>query len=90
MITTDPNELMAEIHNRMPVILPREAYELWLDPAERTPDQLNDLLKPYPAELMTAYPVSKLVNSPQNDSPELIEPIQDRSRGQGELFDLGR
>jgi len=74
IITTDPNELMAEIHNRMPVILPPEAYELWLDPAERTPDQLNGLLKPYPAELMTAYPVSKLVNSPQNDSPELIEP----------------
>ena len=74
IITTDPNELMAEIHNRMPVILPPEAYKLWLDPAERTPDQLNGLLKPYPAELMTAYPVSKLVNSPQNDSPELIEP----------------
>jgi putative SOS response-associated peptidase YedK len=74
IITTEPNELMAEIHNRMPVILPREAYELWLDPAERSPDQLNGLLKPYPAKLMTAYPVSKLVNSPQNDSPELIEP----------------
>ena len=74
IITTSPNELTAQIHNRMPLILPREAYEQWLDPAERTPDQLNGLLKPYPAELMTAYPVSKLVNSPKNDSPVLIEP----------------
>jgi putative SOS response-associated peptidase YedK len=75
IITTPPNELMAQIHNRMPLILPREAYEQWLDPAERTPDQLNSLLKPYPAELMTAYPVSRLVNSPKNDSPALIEPV---------------
>jgi putative SOS response-associated peptidase YedK len=73
IITTNPNELMAQIHNRMPVILPATAYEQWLNPAERPPDQLNSLLQPYPAELMTAYPVSKLVNSPRNDSPELIE-----------------
>ena len=74
IITTNPNELMAQIHNRMPVILPAAAYEQWLDPAERSPDQLNGLLQPYPAELMTAYPVSKLVNSPRNDLPELIRP----------------
>jgi putative SOS response-associated peptidase YedK len=75
IITTDPNDLMAQIHNRMPVILPRDAYEQWLDPAERSPDQLQGLLQPYPVELMTAYPVSKLVNSPKNDSPALIEPV---------------
>lgn len=74
IITTAPNELTAQIHNRMPVILPHEVYERWLDPAERSPDDLNGLLKPYPAELMTAYPVAKLVNSPKNDSPDLIEP----------------
>jgi putative SOS response-associated peptidase YedK len=74
IITTEPNELMAQIHNRMPVILPHTAYEQWLDPAERTPDQLDGLLQPFPAGLMTAYPVSKLVNSPANDSRELIEP----------------
>lgn len=74
IITTAPNELMAQVHNRMPLILPPDAYERWLDPAERKPDELNDLLKPYPAELMTAYPVSRLVNSPKNDSPALIEP----------------
>lgn len=74
IITTDPNDLMAQIHNRMPVILPPDAYQQWLDPAERSPDQLQSLLQPYPAELMTAYPISKMVNSPKNDSPTLIEP----------------
>lgn len=74
IITTDPNDLMAQIHNRMPVILPPAAYEQWLDPAERRPDDLQGLLHPYPTELMTAYPVSKMVNSPKNDSPALIEP----------------
>jgi putative SOS response-associated peptidase YedK len=72
IITTSPNELMGQIHNRMPVILPPEAYEQWLDPAERRPEELNTLLQPFPAELMTAYPVSRLVNSPKNDSPELV------------------
>ncbi len=75
IITTGPNELMAQIHNRMPVILPPAAYEQWLDPAERRPEELNSLLRPYPAELMRAYPVSKMVNSPKNDSQELIEPV---------------
>jgi putative SOS response-associated peptidase YedK len=76
IITTMPNELMAEIHNRMPVILPRAAYEQWLDPAERSPDQLSGLLKPYPAVEMRAYPVSTLVNNPKNDSPECVAPRQ--------------
>lgn len=76
IITTSPNELMAQIHNRMPVILPPAAYEQWLDPAERRPEELNSLLRPYPAELMLAYPVSKMVNSPKNDSSELIEPAE--------------
>ncbi|MBN1220482.1 MAG: SOS response-associated peptidase [Anaerolineae bacterium] len=76
IITTTPNELMANIHNRMPVILAPEAYEQWLDPAECTPTQLSGLLKPYPAEQMTAYPVSRAVNNPRNDTPECITPLQ--------------
>jgi putative SOS response-associated peptidase YedK len=76
IITTAPNEFMAEIHNRMPVILPPNTCAQWLDPAERAPDQLNDLLKPYPADLMKAHPVSKFVNNPQNDTPECIIPLQ--------------
>ncbi|HOU13286.1 MAG TPA: SOS response-associated peptidase [Anaerolineae bacterium] len=77
IITTEPNALLAPIHNRMPVILPPDAYDLWLDPAEQKPAALNHLLKPYPANLMTAYPVSRLVNSPANDVPACRIPNPD-------------
>lgn len=75
IITTTPNELLAQIHNRMPVILPPATYSQWLDPAERNPDELSNLLKPYPAEQMAAYEVSTLVNNPRNDAPGCIEPV---------------
>lgn len=75
IITTQPNALMQPIHNRMPVILPESAFPGWLDPAEKTPDLLSPLLQPYPAEEMMFYPVSRLVNSPANDSPECILPL---------------
>ena len=74
IVTIEPNELMAPIHNRMPVILPPNAYAQWIDPGVRTPDSLQALIKPYPAEKMAAYPVSTLVNSPQNDRPECVVP----------------
>lgn len=74
IITTEPNALVSRVHNRMPVVLAAEAYQDWLDPEEREPESLNDLLGPFPAEEMTAYPVSTLVNSPANDVPEVIEP----------------
>jgi putative SOS response-associated peptidase YedK len=74
IITTAPNSLVAEIHNRMPVILEPDAYGLWLDPAEQSPDRLDVWLRPYPASQMTAYPVSRLVNNPSNDSPDCILP----------------
>jgi putative SOS response-associated peptidase YedK len=76
VITTTPNTLMERIHNRMPVILKPEAYPLWLDPADQPPDKLDKLLKPYPASQMTAFPVSRLVNDPKNDSPECIVPVK--------------
>lgn len=75
IITTSPNPLMAAIHNRMPVILPPSAYEQWLDPGEPPAGGLLALLQPYPQEHMAAYPVSKMVNSPANDSPECIIPL---------------
>ncbi len=75
IITTIPNALMEKIHNRMPVILKPEAYPLWLDPAEQTPDKLAKLLKPYAASQMAARAVSKLVNDPKNDSPDCIKPV---------------
>ncbi len=74
IITTEPNELTGIIHNRMPVILHRRDYGKWLNPTPQTPDQMKPLLKPFPADLMDAYPVSTLVNSPANDIPELVVP----------------
>ena len=74
IITTEPNELMASIHNRMPVILHPNTYSQWLDSAPQSPDRLNNLLVPYPAGEMEAYPVSMLVNSPGNDRAECVIP----------------
>lgn len=71
IITTRPNELVAPIHNRMPVILPPDAYKDWLDPA----GQSSIRLQPYPAAEMTAYPVTTLVNNPANDLPACTIPI---------------
>ncbi len=76
IITTIPNELMAIIHNRMPAILHPRDYNKWLDPSAQTPDQLKPLIKPFPAELMNAYPVSPMVNAPANDMPELVIPVK--------------
>jgi putative SOS response-associated peptidase YedK len=74
IITTQPNELLSSIHNRMPVILPRDTEADWLN------DNLEALawmsmLKPYPAERMQAHEVSRRVNAPANDEPALIQPV---------------
>ncbi len=74
IITTSPNPLMATIHDRMPVILQPRDYGEWLDPAPRTPDSLQHLIAAFPADLMEAYPVSALVNSPSNDRAECLQP----------------
>jgi putative SOS response-associated peptidase YedK len=75
IITTEPNELMEKIHNRMPVILHSDDYDEWLSAGERPPESLQHLLMPYEADEMTAYPVSTLVNSPVNELPECMEPV---------------
>lgn len=72
IITTEPNDLMSTIHNRMPVILRREDEDEWLDPENAEPEHLLPLLRPYPAGEMAAYPVSRLVNSPMNDAPDVL------------------
>ncbi len=74
IITTNPNELIAPIHNRMPAILPENAYREWLAPGEGDPQNLGLLLKPFDAQKMETYPVSRMVNSPQIDQPSLIIP----------------
>ncbi|MEN8172721.1 MAG: SOS response-associated peptidase [Chloroflexota bacterium] len=76
ILTTEPNRLVAKVHNRMPVILPRDAYDLWLDPEEKDPAVLAHLLKPYPADQMAQYPVSTLASYPSNEGPQVIEPLQ--------------
>jgi putative SOS response-associated peptidase YedK len=72
IITTEPNDVLAPIHNRMPAILLPGAYEDWLNPDLRDDQALSHWLAPYPAEEMTARAVSRLVNDPKHDSPELI------------------
>ena len=73
ILTTEANEVLLHVHDRMPVILHRSEYELWLDNDERKRDLLKDLMRPFPTEEMTSHPVSTLVNSPQNTGAELIE-----------------
>lgn len=74
ILTTTPNELMAPIHNRMPVILHPEHERLWLDGTAPSTGW-GDVLRPYPAEQMLAYPVSPRVNSPRHDEPEVTAPL---------------
>ena len=75
-LTTGPNELMEPIHDRMPVILPAEHWETWLDPEVDERQALEELLLPYPAGEMRAHPVSTHVNKPANDDPACIEPLK--------------
>ncbi len=72
IVTTTPNDLMRPIHDRMPVILPPEHEAAWLEPTNQDSVALGELLTPYPPETMEAYPVSTFVNSPANDTPDII------------------
>ncbi|MCS6937298.1 MAG: SOS response-associated peptidase [Candidatus Bipolaricaulota bacterium] len=76
IITTEPNELLQPIHPRMPVIVPREYEELWLDPSPKARSQLERVLRPYPAEELELVEVSPAVNSPSRDGPECIRPVK--------------
>jgi putative SOS response-associated peptidase YedK len=75
IITTEPNEFMRDIHNRMPVILQEENYWKWLQTGEADAPTLQGMLKPYPRDDLTAYAVSKYVNSPANDTAACIKPV---------------
>ena len=74
IITTTPNELVGQMHNRMPVILDETTCWAWLQ--EQSTNSLLNLLKPYPAERMQAYPVSTAINNPANDQAQIIQPLQ--------------
>jgi len=74
ILTTEPNELMTPIHNRMPVIIDPQDYSMWLDPGPNPQDALH-LMRPYEAQKMAAYPVSTAVNNPRNEDSQCIQPI---------------
>lgn len=74
IITTTPNDVIRRFHHRMPVILSPEDYDLWLDVKRYDVSRILSLLKPYPSETMTAFPVSSIVNSPSNDSTACQSP----------------
>ena len=74
IVTTEPNELVKPIHNRMPVIIKPDDRDKWLDPDEQDPERLKPLLTPYSSDELDAWEVSRTVNSPSNNNPNLIQP----------------
>jgi putative SOS response-associated peptidase YedK len=77
IITTSPNELVGELHDRMPVILPPDRFDEWLRPGPLLGPALESLLQPYPADEMEAFPVSRRVNSPANDDADCVRPLSE-------------
>ena len=75
IVTTDANDLLAPIHDRMPGILPEPAWDVWLDPGA-DPEKLRRLLVPAPDDVIAVYPVSPLVSNAANDGPELVQPVE--------------
>jgi len=75
ILTTDANDLIAPLHNRMPVIMQKASYEPWLDRSNLDPKRVLALLSLYPSKLLEVFPVSTVVNSPKNDIPECIQPL---------------
>lgn len=76
LLTTEPNDLIHTFHHRIPVILDQKDYDQWLDLVTRDPEAMQPLLRPYPSDAMTAYPISTLVNNSSNDIPECIRPLE--------------
>ena len=76
IVTTDANDLLAPIHHRMPVVLPESEWERWLDPGYRDTGALQRLLVPLPDDEVEAWPVSLLVNKPDNNSSQNTEPVE--------------
>jgi putative SOS response-associated peptidase YedK len=76
ILTTTPNAVTAAVHDRMPVILDPDSYDLWLDPWMKNVAAASDLLKPYDARQMRCYPVSTRINSVTSDDPECSAPVE--------------
>ena len=80
VITTDANSLLAELHDRMPVVLDEKDWPAWLGETDVSEEQLKSLLQPFPSELMTLWPVDRRVGSVKNNDPSLAEPIPQPAR----------
>ena len=76
ILTTDANDTVRPLHDRMPVILPPDTWDLWLDPSVQDPEAVQPLMVPAPDDVIAFHPVSRQVNSPRNDVPSCIEPLQ--------------
>ncbi len=76
IITTEPNDLVAGLHDRMPAILARDQEESWIRPGGIGPADISRILAPYPPEEMVAFPVSQRVNDPGSEGPGLIQPLK--------------
>jgi putative SOS response-associated peptidase YedK len=87
ILTTMPNAVTSTVHDRMPVILGRDDYDLWLDPGIMNVEAVSEMLKPYNARLMRCYQVSTRLNQVQNDDPECAKAIQLEAPPQAHLFD---
>lgn len=82
ILTTTPNAVTSAVHDRMPVILDRETYDLWLDPGMTNTQVVSELLKPYDARLMRSYPISTRINQVANDDEDCsrqVQPMQDQN-----------
>ncbi|MFB4321622.1 SOS response-associated peptidase family protein [Priestia sp. BR_2] len=96
IITTKPNDLVAGVHDRMPVILGDKNVDIWLDPEVRDKGKLQELLSPFPAANMLSYPVSVAVGNDKNTGTELIDEItltqnkthSTQRRGSGSYFSV--
>lgn len=86
ILTTTPNAVTSAVHDRMPVILDRADYDLWLDPGFTDAVVASELLKPYDARLMRSFPVSTRINHSANDDAKCAEPIQLEMPPPGQLF----
>jgi putative SOS response-associated peptidase YedK len=85
ILTTTPNDVTSAIHDRMPVIIDPDSYDLWLDPGMQNVAAISELLKPYDAQLMRCYPVSNRVNHVGNDDEECSRNV-DVAETQNRLF----
>jgi len=81
ILTTDANGVHESLHDRMPVILPPDMYDLWLDAEFTNREALTEMLRPYPADEMVAYPVSTVVNNARNEDPECVAPLTTSADG---------